>query len=87
MDADASAVVANLVVSLSQNLVEINKEMEAQRERHSQEIEDARKRTHSAVDEVNRCIGFIKHHEILMTEKQIEFKPFVVKSYKDIMGE
>jgi hypothetical protein len=85
--ADAGAVVAGFVGSLSAKITELNTELEEQRERHAKEIESARTRVHNAIGEVDRCIGFIKHHEILMTEHKIEFTPFMVKSYRDIMGE
>lgn len=85
--AEARKTEAEALVLLSTNIAELNVEMETRREQHAADVEALRKRVHNAADEINRCYAYIKHHEIKMTEAKIEFQPFVIKSYKDIMGE
>lgn len=85
--AEARKTEAEALVLLSTNIAEINIEMESLRERHAADTEALRKRVHNAADEINRCYAFIKHHEIKMTVAKIEFEPFNIRSYKDIMGE
>lgn len=47
----------------------------------------ARERSHDAIDEVQRCVTVIRKYEekMLTADPPIEFTPFIVKPYKEIM--
>lgn len=99
-NARAQKTLADAIVAMSARALEAQTEIEAQRARHVKETgflqkqiehrqeqeEDARTRAHNAFDEINRCVRVIKQYELMMSDK-IEFNPFIVKTYKEIMGE
>ena len=101
LDVDSTRTVAEVVVSMSAKLAEVQMEIEAQRVRHFKETdylkeqldhrqdqeEEARRRAHNAIDEVNRAVKYIKTYEAFLQNADIPFEPFVVKTYKEIMGD
>lgn len=100
LDVDASTALGEVIVAMSARALDAQAAIDAQHARHAkateylqkqiehrqEQEEDARRRAHNAVDEVNRCVKVIKQYELMMSEK-IEFNPFIVKTYKEIMGE
>ena len=56
--------------------------------RHRGNLEvQARNRTHSALAEVQRCVMTIRAYEEVMREKDLQFQPFVFKTYEEIIGD
>lgn len=101
IEVDASKTLSDMAAVMSAQVMEAYTAMEGQRKRHvsdteyfqkqtlhrQEQEESARERAHDTLDELNRAVRAIKEYEVTMAKEDIQFVPFVVKTFKEITEE